>query len=130
MHDIHPDDDERSTRSDSWVSIEVLRGAILRLNRGYEALNTGDSSYGKLAWDAGGAPIPFEQSLTILASVVSRPLKERAVLDVGWKSASSASGAPAVHGLPGASFEFAGDGRALVLTWADDRVEIRERHAP
>jgi len=68
-----------------------------------------DASYGKLEWDAQGAPIPFEQSIMILGSVVSRPQPARAVLDVGWKSASSDSGPPVPVGLAGASFEFAGD---------------------
>jgi D-serine deaminase-like pyridoxal phosphate-dependent protein len=93
-----------------------------------------DASYGKLAWDASGTPIPFEQSLAILSSVVSRPVKERAVLDVGWKSASSDSGPPAVRGLAGASFEFAGDehgtlrGIEAMSLRPGDRIELVPSH--
>lgn len=114
------------------VALDLELGGLTELQPGSYVYM--DSSYGKLAWDARGTPIPFEQSLTILASVASRPLKERAVLDVGWKSASSDSGPPAVQGLPGASFEFAGDehgtlrGIEAMSLRPGDRVELIPSH--
>lgn len=93
-----------------------------------------DSSYGKLAWDMQGAPIPFEQSLSVLSSVVSRPVKERAVLDAGWKSLSCDSGMPVVRGLAGTTFEFAGDehgtlrGIDAMNLRPGDRVELIPSH--
>jgi D-serine deaminase-like pyridoxal phosphate-dependent protein len=82
---------------------------------------TMDTNYAKVELGAGrhlGHP------LTILASVVSRPTADRAVVDVGWKSASSDSGTPAVRGGTGLTFEFAGDEHGIIRSGAG-RVELR-----
>jgi D-serine deaminase-like pyridoxal phosphate-dependent protein len=72
-----------------------------------------DSTYRRIGWDAKAAHSPFANSLSVLAGVVSRPLADRAVLDVGWKAASSDSGPPALKDS-GLAIEFAGDEHSLV----------------
>jgi D-serine deaminase-like pyridoxal phosphate-dependent protein len=67
-----------------------------------------DSKYRGIEWP-GGAAQPFETSLTILGTVISRPAPDRAIVDVGLKAASSDHGPPAPLGLPGAAYAFAGD---------------------
>lgn len=72
-----------------------------------------DSTYRRIGWDAKAARSPFANSLSVLAGVVSRPLADRAVLDVGWKAASSDSGPPVLK-ESGLAIEFAGDEHSLL----------------
>ena len=51
----------------------------------------------------------FEQSLFVLATVMSRPTAERAVVDAGLKASSVDSGMPQVWKLPGVEFVKASD---------------------
>jgi len=67
-----------------------------------------DSRYREVEWDDGN-PIPFEQSLTLLASVISLPEPNRCILDMGLKAISSDGGPPLPQHLPEASFKFAGE---------------------
>ena len=46
-----------------------------------------------------GFPREFKQSLFVLATVMSRPVPERAVVDAGLKALSVDKGMPRVHGL-------------------------------
>jgi 3-hydroxy-D-aspartate aldolase len=72
-----------------------------------------DANYRKIEWDSAAHPPPFRCSLTVLGSVISCPSPDRAVIDVGWKSASSDSGIP-VPLNSDLTFEFAGDEHAIV----------------
>jgi D-serine deaminase-like pyridoxal phosphate-dependent protein len=74
---------------------------------------TMDATYAAIEWDAAGGAIPFRPAISILAGVVSRPSHDRAVVDVGWKSASSDSGPP-IPAAPDLVFEFAGDEHGIV----------------
>lgn len=67
-----------------------------------------DSRYRHAQWP-GGAPCPFENALTILGTVISRPATDRAIVDVGYKAASSDGGPIMVAGNMDAEFSFAGD---------------------
>ncbi|MEE2970847.1 MAG: DSD1 family PLP-dependent enzyme [Pseudomonadota bacterium] len=67
-----------------------------------------DSRYRHAQWP-GGAPCPFENALTILGTVISRPATDRAIVDVGYKAASSDGGPIVVAGNMDAEFSFAGD---------------------
>ena len=67
-----------------------------------------DSNYDRIGWQ-GGASQPFENALTILGTVISRPEANRVIVDVGYKAASVDSGTPRPVDLPGATFTFAGD---------------------
>ncbi len=67
-----------------------------------------DSRYGGIEW-AGGAQTPFENSLSILGTVISRPASDRCIVDVGYKAASSDGGPLKALGFDNAVFSFAGD---------------------
>jgi len=72
---------------------------------------TMDTNYAKV--DLGGDH-SLGNPLTVLTSVVSRPVPDRAVVDAGWKSASSDSGVPSLLNGDGHGFEFAGDEHGIV----------------
>jgi len=58
-----------------------------------------DADYGRNEW---AEPLPrFDQSLFVLATVMSRPTADRAVLDAGLKASSVDSGLPLVWQRPG-----------------------------
>jgi D-serine deaminase-like pyridoxal phosphate-dependent protein len=67
-----------------------------------------DSRYRAVEWP-GGAATPFENALTVLGTVISRPAPDRAIVDVGYKAASSDGGPIVPIGFDGAEFSFAGD---------------------
>lgn len=73
-----------------------------------------DSRYRKIEWDSGS--VPFEQALSLLAGVVSRPAPDRAITDMGMKAVSSDGGLPVPVGVPGASFSFGGEEHGQ-LSW-------------
>jgi D-serine deaminase-like pyridoxal phosphate-dependent protein len=53
--------------------------------------------------------LAFEQSLFVLASVMSVPARERAIVDAGLKAFSLDSGLPRVHDAPGLEYAKASD---------------------
>jgi D-serine deaminase-like pyridoxal phosphate-dependent protein len=53
--------------------------------------------------------LPYESSLTVLASVVSRQRGDTAVIDAGWKALSTDAGMPAVKGRPELEYVTKGD---------------------
>jgi D-serine deaminase-like pyridoxal phosphate-dependent protein len=53
--------------------------------------------------------LPYETSLTVLASVVSRQRGDTAVIDAGWKALSTDSGLPVVKGRPELAYASKGD---------------------
>jgi len=53
--------------------------------------------------------LPYETSLTVLASVVSRQRGDTAVIDAGWKALSTDSGLPVVKGRPDLQYAPKGD---------------------
>ena len=73
-----------------------------------------DARYGDVQW-GDGKKIPFEQSLTVLGSVISRPDSKRAIVDVGLKSISSDQGVPKLLNIERASFKFAGEEHGEVI---------------
>ena len=66
-----------------------------------------DADYGRNIADA--AELRFEQSLYVLASVMSTPAADRAIVDAGLKAFSFDSGLPLVHGRAGAEYVKASD---------------------
>jgi 3-hydroxy-D-aspartate aldolase len=68
-----------------------------------------DADYGRNL-EADGTPVhTFRHSLFVLATVMSRPTPNRAVVDAGLKAHSVDSGNPSVAGVPGATFLRASD---------------------
>ncbi len=61
----------------------------------------------------------FEQSLFVLAGVMSVSLPERAVVDAGLKAFAFDSGLPLVHGRPGTSYARASDEHGVLSLRAD-----------
>ena len=53
--------------------------------------------------------LPYETSLTVLASVVSRQRGDTAVVDAGWKALSTDGGMPVVKGRPELRYATKGD---------------------
>jgi 3-hydroxy-D-aspartate aldolase len=112
--------------------VDLTLGVLNELQPG--SYTTMDTNYGKVKL-GGGDDHPLGHPLTILATVISRPAADRAVLDVGWKSASSDSGTPLLRGHPGLIFEFAGDEHGIVRSAGSplnlalgERVELIPRH--
>lgn len=80
-----------------------------------------DVDYGRNVTEA--SDIRFEQSLFVLATVMSTPVRERAIVDAGLKAFSFDSGLPAVHDRPGAAYVKASDEHG-VLAIAEDAVPV------
>lgn len=93
-----------------------------------------DGTYRNIQWNSQGGAAPFTNALTVLASVVSHPLRDRVVLDVGWKAVSCDSGVPVLKGETRSPVEFAGDehsllrGAAAVGLKVGDFVELVPSH--
>lgn len=66
-----------------------------------------DADYNRNVWEEGWPR--FEQSLFVLATVMSTPAPDRAVLDAGLKASSVDSGLPQVHERPGVEYVKASD---------------------
>jgi 3-hydroxy-D-aspartate aldolase len=66
-----------------------------------------DADYNRNAWEEGWPR--FEQSLFVLAAVMSTPAPGRAVVDAGLKASSVDSGMPLVHERPGVEYTKASD---------------------
>lgn len=68
-----------------------------------------DADYARNMAEDGRAVPEFEQSLYVLATVMSRPTAERAVLDAGLKALSVDSGLPLLADVPEADYVGASD---------------------
>lgn len=107
---------------------------------GYTELQAGsyvfmDTKYLGVEWNSRGEKIPFESSLYVLSSVVSKPTQDLAVIDAGWKSLSSDSGPPAIIEPIAEEFLFGGDEHGKIRLNADgrsirpgDKVKVRPSH--
>lgn len=93
------------------LAIDIALGGLSELQPGSYVFM--DSRYSEIEWPASGRP-PFRSSLTVLATVISRPTRNRAVLDSGWKSVSNDSGNPVAITGDGIRFRFAGDEHAVL----------------
>ncbi len=74
--------------------------------------------------DTGG--IPYESSLVAIATVISRPASDRAVIDAGLKTLSDDSGPARLVGVPGWSYHHGGDEHGvLTLSGEPGHRELR-----
>ena len=71
-----------------------------------------DADYNRNVWEEGWPR--FEQSLFVLATVMSVPASNRAVLDAGLKASSVDSGMPLVHERPGVEYVKASDEHGIL----------------
>jgi 3-hydroxy-D-aspartate aldolase len=60
-----------------------------------------DTDYARIEDEDGGRFARFEHALLVLATVMSRPAPDRAVVDAGLKSYSMEKGPPWIHGIAG-----------------------------
>ncbi len=77
----------------------------------------------------------FKPALTVLATVISRPTSDRAVLDTGMKSMSIDRGLPVVVDQPGAKYEKISEEHGIMSVEGDaqrlkvgDKVQLRPMH--
>src|SRR5258708_5727670 len=79
-----------------------------------------DADYNRNVWEEGWPR--FEQSLFLLATVMSAPAPDRAVLDAGLKASSVDSGLPQVHERPGVEYVRASDEHGVLRVAASARA--------
>ncbi len=77
----------------------------------------------------------FTTALTVIAQVMSKPVRERAIIDVGLKSMSVDSGPPVVQGRPGASLSRLAEEHGILTVEGEaenmkvgDRVSLLPMH--
>lgn len=75
-----------------------------------------DVDYG----ETGG--VPYQSALAALATVISRPRAEHAVIDAGLKSLSNDSGPARVDDAPGWTYQHAGDEHGILTGAAGERT--------
>ncbi len=86
-----------------------------------------DADYGRNLGEDGLPVHEFEQSLFILATVMSHPVAERAVVDVGLKAHSVDSGMPSVVGVSGAEYLKASDEHGVIALRGPGRVDLGQK---
>jgi len=84
-----------------------------------------DADYGRNVADA--TDLRFEQSLFVLASVMSTPAADRAIVDAGLKAFAVDSGPPLVYGRGGAQFDKASDEHGVLRIAGGPLATIGER---
>ena len=94
------------------MPIDVDLGVLTELQPGSYPFM--DTRYCNIGWDESGAKPPFQSSLSVLGTVLSRPSSTEAILDTGWKALSLDGGTPTPADLDGASFQFAGDEHGVI----------------
>jgi 3-hydroxy-D-aspartate aldolase len=102
----------------SGVYNELQAGSYIFMDADYARNKKADGS----RYDA------FEHALFVLASVMSTPIPERAVIDGGLKTFSFDTGVPEVHGLAGAVYERPSDEHGnLNLTACNERPGLGDK---
>jgi D-serine deaminase-like pyridoxal phosphate-dependent protein len=86
-----------------------------------------DADYGRNLGGDGKPVHEFRQSLFILATVMSHPVPERAVVDVGLKAHSVDSGMPGVADMPGAVYAKASDEHGVIQLSNPATVQLGQK---
>jgi len=85
-----------------------------------------DADYGRNDWTGSGIP-GFEHSLFVWATVMSRPVPERALVDAGLKAFSVDSGMPRVADLEGVECVRASDEHGVLRVNGTPRLVVGDR---
>ncbi len=86
-----------------------------------------DADYSRNLGEDGLPVHEFQHSLFILATVMSHPAPERAVVDVGLKAHSVDSGMPDVVGIEGAEYLKASDEHGLIALRGPGKVSLGQK---
>ncbi len=93
--------------------LEARSGVFTELQAGSYVFM--DADYARNLGEEGGAYRDFEHSLFVYATVMSRPAKDRAVVDAGLKALSVDCGMPGVHDMPDVEYARASDEHGKLL---------------
>ncbi|HEY1329394.1 MAG TPA: DSD1 family PLP-dependent enzyme [Casimicrobiaceae bacterium] len=113
------------------IACDIVTGAgtgtwpLERASGVYDELQPGsyvfmDVDYGRNTLGAG--ELRFEQSLFVIASVMSVPSPQRAIVDAGLKAFSVDAGLPIVHGAGGLEYRKATDEHGVIAVAEGSRV--------
>ena len=105
-------------------AIDAAAGGLTELQPGSYIFM--DTNYSAIEWDDAPAP-PFENALTVLAGVLSKPAPDRAILDSGTKAISGDGGAPRATGHAEAEFRFAGDEHGQLTFPGDAPLKVGDK---
>jgi len=86
-----------------------------------------DADYNRNLGEDGKPVRAFQQSLFILATVMSHPVPERTVVDVGLKAHSVDSGMPGVVGISGAEYLKASDEHGVIALRGPGTVNLGQK---
>jgi len=86
-----------------------------------------DADYGRNLGDDGQPVHTFQHSLFILATVMSHPTPQRAVVDAGLKAHSVDSGMPTVVGVAGARYTRASDEHGVLELGGPGSVQLGQK---
>jgi D-serine deaminase-like pyridoxal phosphate-dependent protein len=87
-----------------------------------------DADYARNKSENGGPFTTFEHALFVLATVMSRPEENRAVVDAGHKAAAIDSGMPTLFERPGLNYERPSDEHGVLsITGSNKPPELGEK---
>jgi 3-hydroxy-D-aspartate aldolase len=106
-------------------AIEAASGVYNELQVGSYAFM--DTEYARIGNKTGGRYTEFEHSLFVLASVISVPAADRAIVDAGLKSYSTEKGPPWVHGRDDVEVTGVSDEHGKLKLAPGARLRVGER---
>ncbi len=128
----------RSQIEAAGIAVGIVTGAgtgtytLEAASRVYNEIQPGsyvfmDADYGRNLGDDGQPVHYFEHSLFILASVMSHPIPQRAVVDVGLKAHSVDSGMPTLIGVEGGRYVRASDEHGVIELSGPGTVRLGDK---
>lgn len=119
----------RKMMEDAGVNVEIISGAgagTYRLQHEYYT-EVQPGSYVLMDWRYKISAPEFENALTILSTVMSKPESNVAYVDSGWKTQSADGGPPKVKGRDDIKYEFSGDEHGKLTLPSNSNVKIGDR---
>lgn len=104
------------------AAFDIASGVFTEVQAGSYAFM--DADYGSLDW---GDDLAFRHSLFMLATVMSRAVPERAILDMGLKSTTAESGMPIPHGIEGVHCVAVNDEHSILAVEPGARIELGDK---